>query len=214
MAAAPDRLAALRQLLAGRFPTDFRPAGRTVPTGLPAIDDATGGLPAGALTEIVCAAPSCGGQLLLASLLAAQRERRGRVALVDPADAFDPQSHPSDLLAHLVWVRCRETSAALTAADLLLRDANLALVILDLRRATESDLRRPPATTWYRLQHAAEQGGLPLVVLTPRSAAPSARLRLVLDQPHRLAQLDTPRAFLIAALRVAIQRQRLAAATA
>lgn len=211
MAAASDKLAALRRLLAERFPADSRPAGRALPSGIPALDDAAGGIPAGALTEIVCAAPSCGSQLVLASLLAAQREHRHRVALIDGADAFDPASHPPDLLTPLVWIRCRQTPTALAAADLLLRDANFALVILDLRAATAPELRRTPATTWYRLQHAAEQGDLPLVVITPRVAVPSARLRLVLDQPHRLAQLDTPRDFLRTTLPVTIQRQRLAA---
>src|ERR1043166_2708473 len=119
MPAAPETLAKLRRQLAERFPVVPRTIGRVLPTGIPAIDNATGGLPLGAVTEIVCAASSCGGQLLLQQLLAVTRRDRRRVALVDSADSFDPCSHPADLLAHLLWVRCTNTTIALQAADLL-----------------------------------------------------------------------------------------------
>jgi hypothetical protein len=256
---APARLAALRQLLAGRFPSaalppavpDGSPASRALPTGLPAIDEVAGGLPRGAVTEIVCAAPSCGGQLLLGQLLAATRLTAVRVALVDGHDAFDPASFPADLLAHLVWVRGGGRTAApvsasvatwerrdhmaadpatlslgagaatssapalaraLQAADLLARDANLGLVVLDLRAAGAADFRRTPATHWYRLQHAAETAGLPLVVLTPRAAVPSARIRFVLGVSHALPALTLARTTLLATLAPRLQRHRLAAA--
>src|SRR5438046_957483 len=130
MAAAPERLTALRHLLAERFPTATRPPGRVLRTGLPSLDDATGGLPLSALTEVVCAAPSCGSHLFLGQLLATTRLTRTRIALIDSTDSFDPGSFDPDLLAHLVWVRCAGTTAALHAADLLARDANLGLVVL------------------------------------------------------------------------------------
>ena len=38
-------------------------------------------------------------------------------ALIDGADSFDPSSFAEDLLAHLVWVRCTNTPAALHATD-------------------------------------------------------------------------------------------------
>src|SRR5437870_4891211 len=97
-------VAALRQLLAERFPTAPRTATSLLATGIPAIDDSCGGLPRGALTELVCTAPSCGGQLTLGQLLRATREQRQRVALIDGADEFDPQSWPAEYLDHLVWV--------------------------------------------------------------------------------------------------------------
>ena len=163
--AAPEKLAALRHLLAERFPAASRPAAtRVLPTGIPAVDDAAGGIPLSAITEIVCAAPSCGGHVLWGELLAAARAARLRVALIDSADCFDPASFNEDLLAHLVWVRGSGTSQALAAADLLTRDANLGLVLLDLRRAPLGELRRTPATQWYRLQRAVEPTDLALVV--------------------------------------------------
>src|SRR5581483_9894784 len=83
MAAASEKLAELRQQLAQRFPTAPRPLGRKLPLGLAALDELTGGLPLGALTEVVCSAPSCGGHLLLEQLLTITRRTSQRVALVD-----------------------------------------------------------------------------------------------------------------------------------
>lgn len=209
---AADKLAALRRQLAERFPSVPRTAGRVLRTGIASLDDATQGLPIGAITEIVCAAPSCGSHLLLGQLLTATRAARARLALVDSTDSFDPGSFPEDLLAHLVWVRCSGMQQALNAADLLARDANLGLVFLDLRRAPEADLRRTPATHWYRLQRAVEPTDLALVVETPRASVPSAQLRLVLNTPHPAAALDRDRTTLAVTLAPAIQRQRLQAA--
>jgi RecA/RadA recombinase len=216
MAAAPEKLAALRHLLAERFPTvpvgsfDAHRAGRVLPTGIPTLDDITGGgLPLSAVTEIICAAPSCGSHLLVGRLLAATRATRLRLALIDSADSFDPSSFSEDLLAHLVWVRCAGTTAALNAADLLARDANLGLVVLDLRRAPEAELRRTPSTQWYRLQRAVEATNLALVGETPRAAVPSAQLRLLLGTPHDVSALDRERAKLTAHLAPTLSRQRL-----
>ena len=209
MSAAPEKLAALRQLLAERFPTVPRTTGRVLPTGIPAVDDITGGLPLSAITEIICAAPSCGGQLLIGQLLTATRATRTRVALIDSTDSFDPASFDEDLLAHLVWVRCASTTAALSAADLLARDANLGLVILDLRRAPEADLRRTPSTQWYRLQRAVEPTDLALVVETPRASVPSAQVRFKLTTSYGVSALDRERAALTADLNPTIQRQRV-----
>lgn len=209
MSTAPQKLAALRHLLAERFPTASRPAGRVLVTGIGALDPAAGGLPLGAITEIICAAPSCGSHLLLGQLLAATRATRTRVALIDSTDSFDPASFAGDLLAHLVWVRCAGTRAALQAADLLVRDANLGLVVLDLRRALPADLRRTPSTQWYRLQRAVEPADLALVVATPQASVPSAQLRLALEEPHALPALERERATLVAGLAPRLDRRRL-----
>jgi hypothetical protein len=208
----PPKLTALRHLLAERFPTVPRTPGRVLGTGIPALDKATGGLPLGALTEIVCAAPSCGGHLLFGQLLAATRTTRSRIALIDSTDSFDPASFAEDLLPHLVWVRCASTAMALSAADLLARDANLGLVVLDLRRAPAADLRRIPATQWYRLQRAVEPADLALVIETPRACVPSAQVRLELNAGHDVSAFDRPRATLTAELTPVLRRQRLQAA--
>jgi hypothetical protein len=206
---APDRIAALRQQLAARFPTATRASGRALTTGLASIDEPTGGgLPLGAITEIVGSAPSCGISLLWGQLLAATRVAQARAALVDALDEFDPSSFPADHLAHLVWARCRGLTEALAAADLLARDANFGLVLLDLRHAPLRDLRRVPSTAWYRLQRAVEPADLALVIATPAACVPSAQLRLELDCPATFADLEQERATLSANLAPFFQRQR------
>lgn len=212
MAAPSETLAQLRHQLAQRFPTAVRAPGRTRATGLPALDRLITGLPLGAITEFVCAAPSTGSHLLLEQLLAVMRRERQRVAWVDGHDSFDPGSYPEDLLAHLLWVRCTRTPVALQAADLLTRDANFGLVVLDLRRAPESDLRRIPGPQWYRLQRAVEPTDLALLVVTPRPSVPSAHVRFALTQPHAAAAFAIERPALASALAPALQRQRLTAA--
>jgi hypothetical protein len=209
MAAAPEKLAALRHLLAERFPTAPRTTGRVLATGIPTLDEATGGLPLSAITEVVCEASSCGGHLLIGQLLAATRAARKRVALIDGTDSFDPQSFDKDLLAHLVWVRCPSIPIAFSAADLLARDANLGLVILDLRRAPESELWRIPGPQWYRLQRAVEPTELALVVETPRASVPSAQVRLKLSMSHLAGVPERDRSTLINELSPTLQRQRL-----
>lgn len=202
-------LDSLRQQLAARFPAAPRPAARTLATGLAIVDEPTGGgLPLGAVTEIVTAAPSCGLALFWQQLLAAARHARLRVALVDALDEFDPASCPVDLLPHLVWTRCRHPGDALAATDLLARDANFGLVLLDLRHAPLRDLRRFPSTAWYRLQRAVEPAALALVVATPAACVPSAQLRLELSTSAPLADLEHERPALAAALAPAVQRQR------
>ena len=207
-------IADLRHDLAKRFPTTQRTPGRLLRTGIGAIDETTGGLPLSAVTEIVCATPSSGGHLLLAQLLAITRAASQRVALIDSADSFDPGSYSADLLAHLLWVRCAGTTMALQAADLLARDANLGLVVLDLRRAPETDLRRIPGPQWYRLQRAVEPTDLALVVETPRASVPSAQLRLALSDSHSFNALERERAVLTADLAPTLSRQRLQIASA
>ncbi len=207
MPTAPATLAALRSLLAARFPEKTRKPGPGPATGVAAIDDALGGgLPAGRLTEIVAGRPSCGGQVVLARLLAATRAARQRVALVDGADGFAPGTVPPDELRHLVWVRCRAPGEALAAADLLVRDGNYAVVALDLRGLAERALRKQPATTWYRLQRAAEGGAAAVLVLTPDPLVPTVPWRLVLEVPLTLADGRRPRGELAANLVVKTTR--------
>jgi len=173
MRGSPESLAALRLLLAERFPQAAPRSAATLPTGVAAIDEAgDGGLPVGGITEVVALAPSTGGQLLISRLLAATRMRRMRAALVDALDAFDPQSHEPPLLQHLVWVRCRTLDEAMHAADLLVRDANLALVMVDLRGVAGRALHGVPATTWYRLQRALERTDMAMVVFTAEIGKP------------------------------------------
>ncbi|MDP2138341.1 MAG: hypothetical protein Q8J74_10880 [Candidatus Didemnitutus sp.] len=208
---ATDKLAALRHLLAELFPAAPRTHATVLPTGIATLDEEIGGLPRRAITEIIPVGPSCGSQLLLGQLLAVTRTQQRRVALIDGCDQFDPASSSPDLLAHVVWVRCRSLAEALSAADLIVRDANFSLALLDLRGATARELHRIPATFWYRLQRAVEQTDLALVITTPHACVPSAQLRLELGRPAEFHELEAERPALLAQLLPVVLRQRRAA---
>jgi hypothetical protein len=128
--------------------------------------------------------------------------------LIDGGNSFDPQSFTADELAHLVWIRCRDLKQVMQVADLVARDANFGLVVLDVRRQSERDLRREPPTGWYRLQRAAEQNDLPLLIATPCAIIPSALVRFGLNQSFHLTALDEPRLTLAADLTLELHRQR------
>jgi hypothetical protein len=208
MPTVPTSLSALRQVLAARFPTANRTPDGVFSVGWPSLDEATGGLPKGALTELICATPSCGGELLLGQLLRQSRAHNLRAALIDAFDTFDPCSWPQDWLEHLVWVRAQNVADALQVSDLFARDANFGLIVLDLRHADERDLRRIPTAQWYRLQRATEQSVLPFLIETPCACVPSAQLRLLLERSYTLSSQRDPRFTLLNAIPFSPQRQR------
>ncbi len=200
-------MAALRSLVAARFPQKTRRQGVHMPTGVPAIDEALGdGLPASQLTEVVSAAPSSGGQVVLSRLLETTRTARQRVALIDAADGFAPHAVSPDALRHLVWVRCRTFADALASSDVLVRDGNYAAVIIDLRGIAEKALRMQPGTTWHRLHRVIEHAAPAVLVLTPCPLVPAVSWRLVLSTSHGLAARRMSQEQLAATLTVEIAR--------
>lgn len=209
MSAGSDRVVALRRLLDERFPPARRHDSRRIPTGVPAVDDALGGgLQTGTLTEFVSEHPSAGCQLSVATLLGATRDNRQRVALVDAARSFYLEGFDDQAVAHLVWVRCESLDACWRAADLVARDPNYAVVMIDVRGFPERVLLRVRASIWARLQRACEQAGTALLVQTTTALVPNAARRLAFSLPLPADALTTGRADLIAMLPVELKRQR------
>lgn len=207
MPSSPTTVAALRQLLAVRFPERTRATAGHVVTEIRALDEALGGgLPAGRFTEIVSEAPGTGGQSIVAQLLAATRRARQRIALIDGADGFDAAEVPPDHLQHLVWVRGRGVADAFAAADILLRDGNYAVVILDTRGLAERALLKTPTTTWHRMRHATEAGSIAALVLSTTALVPTVPWRLVLREPIPLASRRQPRSALMDGLTFDVAR--------
>jgi len=187
----------LRELLAARGLATAAKPRQCLLAGWPALDHAFGdGLPKGGIAELHC--DRHGGALAVAQLLHAAARARRFVALIDGADGFDPASVDAAALAHLLWVRCRDAAQAVRAADLLLRDGNLPLVLINLRGC--ADAARVPGQAWYRLQRIVEQSGAALLALTPRPMIPSARVRVALHAVFTLDDLERDRDELVAAL--------------
>lgn len=87
-----------------------RSATETFRGGIAAVDEGTGGIPQGALTQICTPWDmSSGRTTVLLSLLARLTEREQFCALVDTSDVFDPGSADAAAvdLSRLLWVRCR-----------------------------------------------------------------------------------------------------------
>nr|MBA3544307.1 hypothetical protein [Chthoniobacterales bacterium] len=204
---APSSIIDLRKLLAERFPQEQVPPPDRLVTGLGIFDDAlAGGLSKGAITELTSAAGNAGSATIIAALLHRACHDRSFIALIDGRDSFDPQSFDGSALPHLLWVRCRKAAEALQAADLLLRDGNFPLVILDLVLNPVTELRRIPANNWYRLQRLVEPAPTAFLVLTPRSMISSAQWKLTLENRWTLPQLEWAAPDLQGRLQIRVQR--------
>src|ERR1700680_130761 len=198
----------LRKALAERFPQRSQPATTVLATGLPSLDRTTGsGLPKSAITELISPHASAGsGSFIHALLRSAQREQHF-IALIDGADSFDPGSSDNSALQHLLWIRCRKACEPGKAADLLLRDGNFPLVIVDLVLNPAEELRKIPQTSWYRLQRLVEPISAVCLVLTRQSMVGSAQLKIVLENSWTLETFEKDNA--ISRLQFRIQRSHL-----
>jgi hypothetical protein len=198
----------LRNLLAERFPHTPASAETRLMTGLSFLDQTIGGgLPKGAITELISPQVSAGSASLIHALLHAAHRDRYFLALIDGRDSFDPQPLGNACLRHLLWVRCNKVFEAIKAADLLLRDGNFPLVIVDLVLNPPEELRKIPQTSWYRLQRLVEPTSVVCLVLTRQSMVRSAQLKIVLENSWTLEIFEKDNA--ISRLRFRIQRSHL-----
>jgi len=191
--AASRQIIDLRNLLAERFQHPPTLTGGQI--SIPLFDRATdGGLRKGAITEIISPNSSAGSALLIHSLLQIAQRDRFFLALIDGRDSFDVQSVDAGTLQHLLWVRCEKATETIKAADFLLRDGNFPLVILDLVLNPAEELRRIPATSWYRLQRLVEPAPTAFVVMSRHNMVASARTKIALENRWTLSDLsrDTP----------------------
>ncbi|MGH9641015.1 MAG: hypothetical protein ACRD3Q_01180 [Terriglobales bacterium] len=167
-----------------------RPAPMTMATGIAALDELTGGIPRGALTEL-CGPASSGRTSVLLSLMARMTQTGEVCALVDASDSFDPRGAEAAgvQLQRVLWVRCSQTNwkfenlkisnlqisnrkfsmsrveQALKATDLLLQGGGFGLVAVDLADVAVEAARRVPLTSWFRFRRAVENTATALVVL-------------------------------------------------
>jgi hypothetical protein len=160
-------------LLGGHLDWQSRPAPECVPSGLPELDTAIGGLPRGSLTEIF-GPPSSGRTSLLLSILAQATSRDEVCALIDSEDAFCPASASAAgvRLDRLIWVRSSNNAEhALKATDLLIQGGGFGLVVLDLGDTQPVTARRISLTSWFRLRRAVENTPTVLISVARQSNA-------------------------------------------
>jgi RecA/RadA recombinase len=209
MSSGSDKVVALRRLLDERHPCARPKPARLIPTGVAGLDDILGGgLRTGVLTELVSAAVSTGSQTALSSLLATTRQAGKRIALVDAADAFDPEGLDDDAVAHVVWVRCATLDKCWRVADLVARDPNYAVTVIDLRGRSLRELMRTKDSVWTRLQRAAEQAETAVLIQSDSALVPNAAFRVAFTAGLRPETLTLPRRAIVEALAPALQRRR------
>jgi len=203
----------LRKLLAGQFPRRGTDAGIVhdpdrLATGVETLDEVLGdGLAPGKITELVGDGSNSGSSQVIHALLRHASEAGRFLALVDGADSFDVDAAPEACLPRLLWVRCRQVPEALQAADLLLRDRNFPLVVLDLKLSPASQLRRIPGSVWHRFGRLLEQHRSTLLVVTPQPLVNGAHWRVQVEGRLGLeALLQTPTT-LVDRLRFTVLRQ-------
>jgi hypothetical protein len=212
----------LQSLLSEKFPGLRQSLGRQAalknhfwPTGLSQLDEPLcGGLPKGALSEIVGPGNGSGSATLIRYLLSHAAGEKRIVALIDGSDALEVTQIDDSVLERLLWIRCRTADEALKAADLILRDNNLPLVLIDLKLNPEKQLRKIPATTWYRFQYLVEKASSVCAVFTPQPMVAPAKARLVLRSQFSLASLDREAVDLLRELEVDASESRRLQSTA
>lgn len=218
--AASTKIINLRNLLAERFPHPSFSTASRLSTGLPCLEAAiAGGLPRGAITELISPGRSAthtvagwpgrsaGSATLIHALLHCAYRDNYFVALIDGRDSFDPCGLNNAWLQHLLWIRCTKASETVKAADLLLRDGNFPLVIVDLVLNGPEELRQIPQTNWYRLQRLVELLPVACLVLTRYEMVSSAQLKLVLENWWDIQNFESDDA--LSRLRIVVKRSHL-----
>jgi hypothetical protein len=149
-----------------------------------------------------------GAGLAVREVMRAAVESGHFFALVDGCDGFDPAGAQSSVLKRMLWVRTRTAEQAIKAADLLLRDGNLPLVVLYVRGLPLASLRKVPSQHWYRLQRLAKETGTACLIVTPAPMVPCARKRWAISGQFDLDDLERDAAEVLPRLHAEIQRRQ------
>jgi hypothetical protein len=189
-----------------------------VATGIANIDQLTGGLPRGALSEF--AGPGSSGRTgAMLSVLAEATRREEICALVDASDSFDPASAAAAgvNLERLLWVRCSERASfravasgrpappvgrpgfafsrvleqGLKVTDLLLQGGGFGMVVVDLGDIPSESVRRIPLTSWFRFRRAVEPTATVLLLIAQEACAKTCASLVLNLRPRSLCTSDT-----------------------
>ena len=127
--------------------------------------------------------------MVLHEIIEAMQDASQYVALIDGKDCFEPfADHPL-----LLWIRCHNAAQALKATDLILRDGNVSLSILDFKQNPDKELRKIPGPTWYRFQRITEENKTSLLIITRQPIASSAQLTISMTHQLYIDDLSSQR---------------------
>jgi len=185
-----SKIIELRKILAERYPQQAGIHAQCTSTGWSPLDSLLGGgLPKGAITQLLIPNISSGGAIVLHEIIGAMHQASRHVVLVDGNDCFEPfADYPL-----LLWIRCHNAAQALKATDLILRDGNVPLTILDFKQNPDGELRKIPGPTWYRFQRITEESGTSLLTITRHPIARSAQVTLSMTHQLSIDDLSSQR---------------------
>lgn len=165
--------------IASRFGDAFKvqekPVVETLSTGIPEVDQLSGGLPRGAISELF-GPPSSGRTSLMFSMLAYATRHEEVCALVDVNDVFAPAAAAAAGIDfnRLLWIRCGgNLENAFKATDLLLHAGGFGLVIIDMADVAGKDARRIIPSWWYRFRRTVENKPTSIVVMSEEACTRS-----------------------------------------
>ncbi|MEA3189129.1 MAG: hypothetical protein QOD99_2959 [Chthoniobacter sp.] len=195
----------LRELLATKYPQTPARLEAHYEFALSSLGSVS--FPKAALTEVCGSAGAT--MLFLHVLFEAAHRQKFFTALIDGKGTFAPESFSQ--VSNLLWVICENAEQAIRSADLLVRDGNLSMIVLDLRLNPEQQLRRIAASSWHRFQRLLETTATTLVAVTPRPLVACASLRFQLHGRFQLSELSQRRNVLLEQLELAVLRERSSA---
>lgn len=183
--------------IAARFGDAFRVPEKTVvetlSTGIREIDELTGGIPRGGITEIHGPASS-GRTSIMFSLLAYASRHEEVCAVVDINEVFAPTAAAAAGIDfnRLLWIRCGgNLESAFKATDMLLHAGGFGLVMLDMADVAGKDARRIIPSWWYRFRRTVENRPTSIVVMSEEPCTRScAALTLQLQGAAEWSRAD------------------------
>jgi hypothetical protein len=201
------KLAELRAAIARHQSAPLRISAGLLETGLSPLDiPLSGGLPKGGMVEARLPRSSRRRQHHDDLAPALSRRSRSMVRAHRWRRSVRCPKRRRYRLVRLLWIRCRTAKEAFRAADLLLRDANLPLILFDIRGCPDKELRKVPSTTWYRFQRILEPTAVALLALTPSPQIPCALMRLEVDSTFGLEAMEEESESLVTRCHVSASR--------
>jgi hypothetical protein len=196
--------AALAHKIPSALTVTERPAPEMLPTGIAEIDQATGGIARGTVTEI-CGAASSGRTSVLLSIMAGVTRRGEAVALLDASDAFHPESGQvaGIELKRLLWVRCAENRAIGPSGDRLIKKPGCSgewwAVSGEKKLLTRKERLRPVEQALKATDLLLQSGGFGLIVVDLGDVRPEDARRVPLTTWFRFRRAieNTPTTLVI-----------------